>query len=216
MHKYQPYINLRRKDYLQTDFFDKKYSIDTQHPMIELDGVLRPGVIPLSQPNINYNGYMGTCFFEMDLINLFLKEYIKDLSLYSFIDVGSGKGKVLFYNIDQKMNYKKNIGIECDDKFIQIYKNNAKHFKESLFLYPYNALKYRSKNEPTIYFFFQPFTSQIYKKFINNNLTTMLNNKTILINICPYDEDNGEFPAQEIFKDFKLIYNNNYINIYQS
>jgi SAM-dependent methyltransferase len=214
-------IKKRRLDYFKTKNFDKKYGIDTNNTItkaIDNIGNYRPYAKKPEWMPYEYNGYMGVCFFELEIINNFLKNNFTDLSKYTFVDVGCGKGKVLFYNLIKKLQYKKQIGIEIDNEIFNIANANLKKFEKNSKIYLINkdVLEYKHEDEPTVYFLFQTFNSEIYKIWIEKNKSVFLKNKTIFINVCPYDELENLFDAGLIFKDFKLRYSNEHINIFSS
>ena len=62
----------------------------------------------ISIPTIEYLNRIVQRLYE---INEIIIDLISDVKKYSFIDVGSGKGKVLINNIIKNTLYNKNIGI---------------------------------------------------------------------------------------------------------
>lgn len=210
----------RRDECLTYEEFEKKYGIDISNPIVNANdeiGGYRPSVIPNNNIFNGSNGYMGSFIFELDIINEFLRKNIKNISRYTFIDIGCGKGKVNIYNEISNMNYKKNIGIEIDPDFYNIALKNNKKFPNIIFINE-DVLNIKISNEPTIYFFYQPFTYKVYQKFFNKNKKEILKNNSIIINIFPYKELDNFYPNFDLhlFSDFNKIFSYEYISIYSS
>lgn len=213
-------FSLRRNECISYIDFEEKYGINISNPIALSDdeiGGYRPTTISNESKFYGSNGYMGSFVFELDIINSFLKNNIDNLSRYTFIDIGSGKGKVNIYNEISDMRYRKNIGIEVDKDFYNISMENKKKFPTICFENK-NALEIKILNEPTIYFFFQPFKYEIYKKFFEKYENEILLNDSLIINIFPYDESDSFYPDfdNDLFYKFKKIFEYEYISIYSS
>ena len=220
------------KDYLNFEEFDNKYNINTgTNGFLDLWNISNNEfVYPDWENNSDLypgsNGYQSTAIKHLDEINEIIIDLISDVKKYSFIDVGSGKGKVLINNIIKNTLYNKNIGIEIDKKLYDISINNLNIIKNkfntnNVEIYFSDILNYKCKNEPSIYFFFNPFSYDIYKKFLIMNKKHFFKYPTIIIQIYPFYPTLGEntnfieFSIEENMQ-FKKIFFNKYILIYSS
>jgi hypothetical protein len=184
---------IRRQDCLNFKKFDNLYNVDTFNPIVEVSdekGSFKPAAIENYNLFPGSNGFQNIPEYYIDKSNKILKS-IDDMSKYSFVDVGSGKGKPIFYNLLKKEKYKSYIGIEIDPEFYNIsLKNinttNINLDKDVIFL-NIDALEYECKNEPTVYFLYNPFSSEIYINFFKKNAKIFSENKTIIITI--FDEN---------------------------
>ena len=175
---------IRRSDCLNYEKFDKTYNLDTGHPILPTSdgsGEMRPG----SLGNSIY--IPGSCYYEvtplecLDMINAELVKD-KDIDKYTFIDVGSGKGRVLFYNLIKNSPYKEYYGIEADPLFHQIAEKNKTTFNlpitKSLTFINANAEDYIVENKNCVYNFYSPFSKEIFDKFMLNNWDIIKNTKS--------------------------------------
>jgi SAM-dependent methyltransferase len=215
-------ITKRRLECLEYDSFDSLYKIDTKNPSqqaIDILGGIRPVSIQNDFKFPGSNGYMGISRFEIDIINNALIDLKVNISDYNFVDIGSGKGKAIFYNIIKKSGYKKYTGIEIDSEYNDIAISNLESFKDeknNIEFFCMNALEYIPENTKCIYLFFQPFDKNTYQEFIEKNKESLLNNLTFIVNVAPYDNGNIKNNEDEIFKDFKKVFCLEYISIYSS
>ena len=220
------------KDYLNFEKFDKEYGVDTATGgFLDLWNISNnESVYPDWEKNDNLypgsSGYQTTAIKHLDEINKILYKLISNINEYSFIDVGSGKGKIIINNLIKDALYKKNIGIEIDKNLYDISINNLNIIKnkfniDNVKIYNKDILDYKCIKEPSIYFFFNPFNNYIYKKFLIKNKKQFLEHPTIIVQIYPFyptlgeNTDFIEFPIEENMQ-FKKIYNEKYILIYSS
>jgi SAM-dependent methyltransferase len=103
-----------------------------------------------------------------------LKRLLNQISLpkdFTFVDVGSGKGRVLLLAADY--GFKKNIGIEFSEKLCDIAKENInkwqKHTnnKVKIEIVQSDVLDYLMSGKENIFYFFNPFDSYVLSSFIN-------------------------------------------------
>lgn len=187
---------IRNKDCQEFDLFDKKYNIDTSHPIIydAHNNKYKPGIVINSNIYKNSNGFQNAPLFYIDLMNKILDSLI-DKKEFSFIDIGSGKGKIIFYNVIAEQQYKNYFGIEIDKNLFDISQNNLKLINiktdKKIFFINEDALNYNLPNENCVYFFFRPFDVNIHREFILKNKNIIKNNKTVIVLLCPYDTPNN-------------------------
>jgi 16S rRNA G966 N2-methylase RsmD len=186
------YRKIRHDDCLELESFDQRYNLNTSHAIIELSvGLLGPGIEENKNEFETSNGFQNFPTLCVDMINEKLQE-IADMSEYNFVDIGSGKGKVLFNCLIKNAKYKSYLGIEIDPKYHNIALENLQNInieieKEINFL-NMDALEYVCVAEPTIYFINRPFSTACYQIFLEKNMDLFLNNKTIIVSANPTDE----------------------------
>lgn len=183
---------IRRADCLTFEQFDEKYNIETAHEIVKVkDGSNQwgPGIQYNNDKYPSSNGYQVCSLKHMDMICDMLAN-IRNISEYQFIDVGSGKGKMLFYNAIKNRPFKSYLGIEIDTDLHNAAEKNLKNInikleKEISFVNE-NALEYKFNNEPKILFFFRPVNAELYRQIILNNKDSIKNSKTVIVVFCPY------------------------------
>ncbi|WP_162532078.1 class I SAM-dependent methyltransferase [Candidatus Scalindua japonica] len=95
-----------------------------------------------------------------------------DHTKYNFIDIGSGKGRVLLMSI--RYNFRRIVGVEFSKKLHETAKRNIENYskklgkKECIELFNCNALEFHFPIEPSIIFLFNPFKRAIMERFITN------------------------------------------------
>jgi ribosomal protein L11 methylase PrmA len=180
---------VRHEDCLQFESFDRTYNVNTSHVIIQLDeGLVKPGIEKNNNKFESSNGFQNFPMVCLEAINTEI-EKIADMSEYKFIDVGSGKGKVLFNNLIKNAKYKSYLGIEIDPTYYNISLENLQNTnieitKEINFL-NLDVMEYECLAEPTIYFLNRPFSISYYQKWLEKNKHIFLNNKTIIIAANP-------------------------------
>ena len=195
------YIPLRQEDCLQFEFFDQAYNLNTSHAVYQLDdGITRPGIEKNQDKFESSNGFQNFPVICLDMINEEI-EKVADMSEYKFIDIGSGKGKVLFNNLIKNAKYKSYVGVEIDPDYYNVSLENLQNTnieitKEITFL-NLDAMEYECVPEPTVYFLNRPFSNIYYNAWLDKNLDLFLSNKTIIIAAHP-DFDMSESYEKEI------------------
>ena len=89
---------------------------------------------------------------------------------FEFVDIGSGKGRVIF--VAEYFGFNNLTGIELDQFLVNEAENNRKHYsykrKESQIEFVHaNALEYPYKNTATVYFLFNPFNEEVLEKVLD-------------------------------------------------
>ena len=206
---------IQRSDCLQFLDFDLKYNIDTFGPVEQSkDGLnqTKPASVDNHELFEGSSGYQPSALHWLDTINEYFEKNI-NIENYSFVDVGSGKGKVIFYNLIKLQKYKNYIGIEIDQKYHDIAVNNLKTIniqinKEVEFVND-DARNFDYSRSNSIYYFFFPFSLEIFKEIMNNNLKQMSNKNNYLVFLFEqvYDIENN-------FK-IKPVFVNDAVSIYK-
>ena len=148
----------------------------------------------LDETSIHYNRYEPTEYSSLDK---FFKEY-KLNSNDSIVDFGCGKGRLNFY-----INHFFDLtvtGIEMNHYFYKEALNNktnylAKHKKnpDNINFYCSLAEDYKIKPNDNIFYFFNPFSIQIFMKVLENILISVEESKRIVDLILYYPSDDYIF-----------------------
>ncbi len=170
--------------------FDLKYKLDTINytPLGELNIDSKN-----KSRGINYEPTYRLSFLKLLEICNFPKDY-------TFVDVGSGKGKVLLLAL--QYGFKRVIGIEFSKELIKIANNNIFRYNSNLIknsivnIEETDATDYAIKGYENIFYFFNPFDEHVLINFIkkinrslNNNfwpVYIIFNNTFITQNISEY------------------------------
>lgn len=212
------FYQIRNIDCQNFEKFDKENNIDTSNPIsfsFEKQ-MYQSGILDNSKKYENSNGFQNAPLPYIDKINNKLEEIV-DKSKYSFIDIGSGKGKIIFYNLLKKELYKEYVGIEIDKDLFDISNDNLQNTnieidKKITFLNE-DALSVDLPNADCIYFIFRPFKIDLHREFILKNKNKFMSNKTVIVLLCPYAPPEG-CPETEI--GLSLHSSSDLINIYTS
>ncbi|MDX2172741.1 MAG: class I SAM-dependent methyltransferase [Bacteroidota bacterium] len=117
--------------------------------------------------------YQGASYLVLLKI---LPQIFKHTQAFTFFDIGCGKGRAAF--VAESCGYKKLMGIDLDEELILNANENLKIYKKreesKIDFYKSNALTFDYKNEPTVYFMFNPFNNDILKEVLDRilNATT--------------------------------------------
>lgn len=205
---------IRREDCINYNNFDKQYNIKTAHS-IELAPDNSGEYIPVGFDNFNKlygsNGYQNTPLKTLDDINNFLGKQ-DNIDSYTFIDFGSGKGRVIFYNLISNAPYKEYIGIEGDKKLHQSALNNLNsiniEINKNITFLNMNLQDYLLYNNPCVYFFYYPCTKEIFDSFITKSIDMVKGSQSYFVFYCETEYNFKEY----INKD--PIYNYGGVTIY--
>jgi SAM-dependent methyltransferase len=187
------YKTFRHKDAINYLKFDELYRVDTSHPVeIKDDGRIGPGYIDNSDIYPNSIGFQNTTLHEIDEVNNFLREE-PGIGSYKFIDVGSGKGRVILYNIAQKAPYGSYMGIEIDSRLHHVAEGNLIStnidLNKEVVLVNQDILDHSMPYEPCVYFLFHPFSSEVYDKFIEKNIEIINRTNSYIVFVSPQEYD---------------------------
>ena len=145
-------------------------------------------------------------------------QYIQNRNQLNLIDVGCGKGKVLFVALN--FGFKSIIGIDIKKNLLvtcvkNINKNKKlKKNKEFIKLINIKAIKYKISNE-NVFFLNHPFSEIILNKFLKKIILSFRKNKRKIYLIYVNPLEKNKILIKQ-FKKIKTIYRNTYItNIYR-
>lgn len=166
--------HIHRSDCLNFETFDKEYNVDTASPIIPADDnedEMRPWWIDNSDVVSGSEGYQPIPLYWLDMM---IKYFSKnDSDKLTFVDVGSGKGKAILYSILKNAPFKSYIGIEADQHYVEIFNNNLKttniNINKPVLSILMDAMDFDYSINDRVYFFFQPFSFELFNKFIHKH-----------------------------------------------
>jgi SAM-dependent methyltransferase len=196
------YKQFRHNDAINYRTFDDAYRVDTSHPVaIKEDGMVGPGYIDNSDIYPNSIGFQNATLHELNEINNFLREE-PGIGSYKFIDVGSGKGRVILYNMSQNAPYGSYMGIEIDSRLHRVAELNMMStnidLNKEIVLVNQDILDYSIPYEPCVYFLFHPFSSQVYDKFIEKNIEIINQTNSYIVFVSPQEYDLSKVVDKDI------------------
>lgn len=128
--------------------------------------------------------YQGAGYLVLTRI---LSEIFEETKHCDFVDIGCGKGRAIF--VAEYCGYNHLTGIELDDALIKEAVMNIdlysfKREESEIHFVCANALTYDYKNQPTLYFLFNPFNEEILEKVLKRILKSR-NSKTWFVYMNP-------------------------------
>lgn len=142
-------------------YFDRKHGVDTHQNIALTD-------LHISTYSTEHaRGYQPIYVRHLTRVLQVIQPTKDDV----LIDFGSGKGRVLL--ISAQYPFKKVVGVEFSDKLCEIAEKNVSEFSRKNKICPIeihciDAGQYEIKKEETIFFFFNPFETEIRQKVIEN------------------------------------------------
>lgn len=218
---------IRREDCLLYQDFDAIYNTKTQHGIVvakDGTGEMVPDIVHNSNRYPGSNGFQNAALKQINFINECLKKNIDDIENYTFVDLGSGSGRVILQNLVTNAGYNKYIGIEIDsdlhDNFVSNLKtcNMPKSEWPEVIALNEDILEYEPLNENTVYYIFAPFTAKMFNDFLEKNNQVFKNNKTIIVEVgnclpMEYEMNNKSIP---LLNGYTQFHKENLIHFYKS
>jgi SAM-dependent methyltransferase len=143
--------------------FDRRYGVDTV------------GVIPLSALDIEDDNWQYGVGYEPTDPEHFTAS-INDLPIrfeeFTFIDFGSGKGRALL--LASEFPFRRILGVEISSRLHVIAEQNIRDYRNDSMKCTAvqsicsDATKFRIPDEPTVFYFFNPFQELIMAKVLSN------------------------------------------------
>jgi hypothetical protein len=203
------YKLMRHEDALNYTVFDAEHKVDTAHPLrVRSDGTLGPGVIPNSHLFPTSNGFQNATLKELERINEILGQD-PDMGSYKFIELGSGKGRVILHNLASNAPYSSYVGVEIDPSLHDIAKNNMMttsiEINKSVEFVNQDILEYKIPDEPCVIYLFYSFSKDLFPIFIEKNIDVINKNGSYLVLLSPQDYDLNKVVDKElIFSDISI------------
>ena len=149
-------------------------------------------------------GYRSSSHTNIDNHNIptpyvylyYLKKFLLNYKDFTFIDVGSGVGRVLRFALDLK--FKKIISIE---KSTILNKSLKKEFGNKIIYFEKEATQFYIEDEKkVIFYFFESFDGNIFYNFIKNQITKNSFESLLVVMIISEIEN----PINLFLNDFKI------------
>ena len=149
-------------------------------------------------------GYRSSLHTNIDNHNIptpyvylyYLKKFLLNYKDFTFIDVGSGVGRVLRFALDLK--FKKIISIE---KSTILNKSLKKEFGNKIIYFEKEATQFSIEDEKkVIFYFFESFDGNIFYNFIKNQITKNKFESLLVVMIISEIEN----PINLLLNDFKI------------
>ncbi len=140
------------------------------HPFDEATGAETAGIIHLSRLNIkSANRKHGRAYAGVDpsAFANSMAEVREDFSKFTFVDLGSGKGRALI--LAAQLGFSELIGVEFSEHLAKIaQKNLAKLDMRNVSILVQDAVEYTFPEKPLVVFMFNPFGPDILRKVLQN------------------------------------------------
>ena len=149
-------------------------------------------------------GYRSSLHTNIDNHNIptpyvylyYLKKFLLNYKDFTFIDVGSGVGRVLRFALDLK--FKKIISIE---KSIILNKSLKKEFGNKIIYFEKDATQFSIEDEKkVIFYFFESFDGNVFYNFVKNQITKNSFENLLVVMIISEIEN----PINLLLNDFKI------------
>jgi len=149
-------------------------------------------------------GYRSSLHTNIDNHNIptpyvylyYLKKFLLNYKDFTFIDVGSGVGRVLRFALDLK--FKKIISIE---KSTILNKSLKKEFGNKIIYFEKDATQFSIEDEKkVIFYFFESFDGNVFYNFIKNQITKNSFESLLVVMIISEIEN----PINLLLNDFKI------------
>ena len=149
-------------------------------------------------------GYRSSLHTEIDNYNIptpyvylyYLKKLLVNYKNFTFIDVGSGVGRVLRFALD--LNFKKIISIEKSTTLNNFLK---KEFGNKVTYFDKDASQFSSEDEKkVIFYFFESFDGDVFYNFVKNQITKNSYESVLVVLIISEIEN----PINLFLNDFKI------------
>lgn len=188
--------------YTYDRYFDFKYNLDT-YSWVSNSELVKEDKIAL-----HASEYQSVKVLA--LRKLLKKIDIKDKTV--FLDIGSGKGRILL--VASEFKFKEVRGIEFSKKLCDIAEENIKKYKEkvntsTIFkIINQDAAKYKFRNDEAIFFLYNPFDQFIMKQVFDNISKSFYEHKRDITIIYAYPVNNAfleSYPNIQKKKDYYLL-----------
>ncbi len=182
---------------LKGRLFDLRHGVLTS-PEVKM------GELRIDSPNAKLGvKYAAT---EARYFNLVLDEWSLDHSKFSFIDFGSGMGRVLLMAAERP--FKKVIGVEFSRELVEISKRNLRSYKSSrgrrsaIEVLCMDATEFDPPDEPSIFYFFNPFDRKVFVDVLANLERSLRRHPRPAYVFYANPEHDDLFVKSEVFEPF--------------
>jgi 16S rRNA G966 N2-methylase RsmD len=138
------------------------------------------------------------------LFRLFKEMFVTTRDIH-FVDIGSGKGRAAF--VAEYCGYSHVTGIELHKSLHEDALNNLKHYRfkrpgSVIRFINGNALEYGYRNEPTVYFLFNPFDQHVLEEVLGKILNSTTSETWFIYMNPKHDQAFKKYNIRKI-KEFK-------------
>jgi len=203
------YRLMRHEDALKYTVFDAEHNVNTYNSTKIRDGQIAPGIDHNSHLFPTSTGFQHATLKELSRINEIL---IQDPNIgsYKFIDLGSGKGKVILHNLATDAPYSSYVGVEIDPSLNDIANNNllttSIKINKSVEFINQDILEYEIPDEPCVIYLFYSFSKYLFPTFMEKNIDVINKNNSYLVLLSPQDYDLTKIVDKElIFSDISIF-----------
>lgn len=151
--------------------FDRRFNVQTS-------GLVMPDELRIPQDRLQHAvEYAPTCASRFGWL---LSKLPIDASQYVFVDIGSGKGRVLL--MASEFPFKRVCGVELAHELHDISVQNIRRFRsqrrQSKLVQSFNhdATEFSFPDDPLVLFFFNPFSADILQIVVENLESSIRNN----------------------------------------
>lgn len=115
-----------------------------------------------------FHHYQGASYLVLQRLFKALPETVKN---YKLVDIGCGKGRAVF--AAEHAGFDRLTGIELDAELLKAARENERRYAlrrraSTIHFIHANALEYEYKNQPTVYFLFNPFNETVLRAVLQN------------------------------------------------
>ncbi len=156
------------------------------HPFDQMHGVDTSGLVPAKHLITGHaNDEHVTAYYGVapSILRKLIDEWRETIpphpiSSYTFIDIGSGKGRGLL--VASEFHFRKVVGIELNPDLVAIARKNDAHWIQThaedstsprlapIEILEQDVLDYEFPNTPTLLFLFHPFEAPVLRKLLRN------------------------------------------------
>jgi Methyltransferase domain len=148
--------------------WDRDHGVDTA-------GSIQLNALTISGPNRDF-GNEAVCTSPKSF-DFMMQSLPRDLSLYTFIDIGSGKSRTLL--LASRYNFAKIVGVEFAKELVACARRNISGFRcerqrcRDLNVVEADATQFEIPNTPLVLFFYNPFSQNVFDLVLQNIVTSL-------------------------------------------
>ncbi len=161
-------LRLSAADALELDEFDRVHGTETSH-------IREVGSLGIESVNARYAVRYEPS--DADIFKNLLGRIDADLSSFSFVDFGCGKGRALL--LASNHPFRKIVGIEFSRELADIAKRNislyhgAEQSCRSITVVTCDATEYEVPDEALVCYFYNPFGAEVLRKVVGNLIDSL-------------------------------------------
>ena len=152
--------------------WDREHGVDTA-------GSIQLQSLTISGPNRDF-GNEAVCTSPKSF-DFMMQSLPRDLSSFTFIDIGSGKSRTLL--LASRYNFAKIMGVEFAKELVACARRNISSFRcdrqrcHDLSVIEADATQFEIPNAPLVLFFYNPFTQNVFDVVLGNIVGSLTTHK---------------------------------------